>query len=95
MNQEQTQGNMTPEEAAASLGLSTRLSEQFLMSQAQMNQPAPLESTPEAPEEPQNAPQQEESEDVEEEDDDKLDMVLDEIANIKEEIKLALQEDGE
>lgn len=36
MNEELNQTELSPEEAKAALGLSTRLSEQFLMQQAQM-----------------------------------------------------------
>ena len=91
MNEEIMQEqDITPEEAKASLGLSTRLSEQFLMSQVPQDEP-------EAPIEAQEAPQQEKTirdEYPEEEaSNEKLDMVLDEIASIKEEIKEALEGD--
>lgn len=56
MNNTTEQANMqglTPEEAKASLGLATRLGEQFLMSQAQQ------QMSEEAPVKGQEAPQQE------------------------------------
>src|SRR3989344_4468613 len=56
MNPEETQPNleeMTPEDAKAALGLSTRLTEQFLMSQVPQE---PLENGTETPE---TAPEQE------------------------------------
>lgn len=52
MNEQIMQAELTPEEAAASLGLSTRLSEQFLMSQAPQ---LPHQDETEAPEAPQDA----------------------------------------
>ena len=59
----QPQDDMTPEEAKASLGLSSRLSEQFLMSMApQQEEEVPAEAPPEA----QNAPESEAEPEVEE-----------------------------
>ena len=55
---------LSPEEAKAALGLSTRLTEQFMMSQ--VPQEAEQE-TPEAPVEPQEAPTEELPEETEEE----------------------------
>jgi hypothetical protein len=93
--------DMTPEEAKASLGLATRLSEQMLMAQfAQMGGGMPQE----APQDAQNAPEQENGGEKEETsdlrkqyenepNDEKLDEVLDEIKSIKEEIKQVLEED--
>jgi len=96
MNPDNMQSNnvdITPEEAKAALGLSTRLSEQFLMSQM-------------PPQDAQNAPEQENEQEVgetsdlrkqyeNEPNDEKLDEVLDEIRTIKEEIKQVLEEDNE
>lgn len=59
MNDEITQEELSPEEAKASLGLSTRLSEQFLMSQAEqmaMEQGMTEETQPEATSEAPQAP---------------------------------------
>lgn len=65
------QGELTPEEAKASLGLSTRLSEQFLMqqmaqdpNQVEMGAEAPLNGSMEQPEAPQ-APQEPQGEELE------------------------------
>lgn len=61
-------GELTPEEAKASLGLSTRLSEQFLMSQVPQEEiEAPEEGQPDATETPEEAPQEEIEPKVEEE----------------------------
>lgn len=58
--QEVTQEELTPEEAKASLGLSTRLSEQFLMQQMADEQALQSQTgEPEAPVEGQEAPGQE------------------------------------
>lgn len=97
MNPEQMQeennmpvdNEMTAEEAKASLGLATRLSEQMLMMQAP--QEAPVE-----PETPQNEEKTIRDEyPAQDENNEKLDMVLDEIASIKEEIAKALEEPEE
>lgn len=94
---------MTPEEAKASLGLSTRLSEQFLMQQMAQEQAmmgGEMGSMPtEAPQDGKT-PQGEEKTirdeyPAQEATDDKLDMVLDEIASIKEEINKVLEEDND
>jgi len=63
MEQEQSQAQpneeMTPEEAKASLGLSTRLTEQFLISQVPQGQEEGMQEQPtEAPVEPETAPEQ-------------------------------------
>ena len=96
METENTQQNMSTddlsvEETAASLGLSTRLSEQFLMSQAQ----------PQAPQTPQDGTGQEiepEHEEMAEEDleakiEEKVaQAVKEEMAGLKEELAKALNE---
>ena|SRR3990167_4213321 len=51
MNPEETQSNMTPEESKAALGLSTRLTEQFLMSQVPEQSVEGTETQESAPEE--------------------------------------------
>ena len=54
MENEITQEELSPEEAKASLGLSTRLSEEFLMSQAPQDktEEAPVEASQEASQAP-------------------------------------------
>ena len=62
-NMAQQGSELTPEEALADLGVSTRLSEQFLMSMApQQEEEVPAEAPPEA----QNAPESEAEPEVEE-----------------------------
>lgn len=51
-------GDLTPEEAKASLGLATRLSEQHLMSMVPPEEAPTEETQPEAPQEPQNEPEE-------------------------------------
>ena len=88
---------LSPEEAKASLGLSTRLSEQFLMSQAEQQAMEQGMTEPEASVEPETAPDREKTirdeYPAQELDNEKLDMVLDEISEIKEEIQKALDGD--
>lgn len=93
--------DITPEDAKASLGLSTRMSEQMLMMQAQQDGTMPQEGSGE-PQEPQGQEQgggSGETSDLRKQyedkpnNDDKLDEVLEEIKSIKEEIKQVLEDD--
>lgn len=90
--------DMTPEEAKAALGLSNRLSEQFLASQV---------VSLEAPQNAQDGQGEESGSDMEKDSlgsyydnnetnkDEKLDAIMDEIAEIKEEIVKVLGDDNE
>ena len=95
MNPEETQQQMSPEDAKATLGLATRLSEQMLMTQAEQEGTMPVES----PEDPQEAPQETQPSLRDnfpaQEEEGKIDEVLDEIGDIKAQIKEALEDDGE
>lgn len=88
MNTDKTQQDITPEEAAASMGFSNSIIEKYLMSQV-----------PPQEEVPQEAPQEKKLSDeypkADNEEGGKIDMVLEEIQSIKEEIKAVLEEDGE
>lgn len=82
----QPQGNMTPEEALADLGISTRLSEQFLMSQVPPEEEViEEEAQPEAPVEPETAPEGEVEPEVEKESAEDKDV---EIESMKTDIEL-------
>src|SRR3990167_6559240 len=104
MNEEITQENMTPEEAKASLGLSTRLSEQFMMSQAQMNGTMPpvegeMPQGGENGEELEKEPQEDKMTAMEGKMDEKMEIlrtelketIKTEIGSIRDEIKSALE----
>lgn len=87
VNSPQMMDDMTPEEAKASLGLATRLGEQFLMSQVPQEEPV-------AEEEPKDTSLRDEYPNAEKEDESgKIDLVLKEIASIKDEIQEVLKED--
>ena len=99
MNPEETTEELSPEDAKASLGLATRLSEQFMMLQAEQDGTLPVE----APQEPQNAPQEDKTlrdevlpdEENDEQLDGKTDEILEEISSLKDQIKDALEEPEE
>src|SRR3990167_2597234 len=59
-NINQQNNELTPEEAFASLGISTRLNEEYLMQQAQAQQEQDGMMSKDTPVSPQNAPEQQE-----------------------------------
>jgi hypothetical protein len=101
MNEEITQAELSPEEAKASLGLSTRLSEQFLMSQAQQNGTEAPQGGETDPEETEKEPQEDKMMAMEGKMDEKMeilrtemkDTIKNEIGSIRDEIKSAIEDD--
>jgi len=100
LNQDQPV-DMTPEEAKASLGLATRLSEQFLMSQVPQEAPQEAQNGTEQEmgEEDEKEPEEDKSVALEGKFDEKLeilrtemkDTIKNEIGSIRDEIKSALE----
>ena len=104
MEPENNKQELTPEFAKASLGLATRLSEQFLMSQMPQQGMGMEEPPQEAPQEGKTAPRQEkghemmngEGEDMEALIEQKVTLAVQkEIGGIREEIRKYLKEDEE
>ena len=95
MQEEQSQ--LTPEEAKATLGLSTRLSEQFLMTQlpqmAEEGSQEPQEAQQqESTSEPKEEPQQEETNDIEERMADMEKRLMDNMKRETDSIRKAIQD---
>ena len=99
MNPEELQGQLSPDEAAASLAFATYLQEQMMMSQQEA--PQTQEIAPEMPQKPQNSPQFTPKQKIEAEEentaDNNLEDVKSEISTIREKLEelLALEQKDE